>query len=304
MVLCALTVFGDFVEFTSELRGFLRLGHPSKLLLGKEAGFDTPGERYFLLGVKKRDLTDLLEVVLNGVSRRTGNRGRHHRNIVIVGALEHHGSSGKSFSSRAYSSEYLGAKGFDLPAIGDFIAVIIVIVIVDVALIGRVRRVFVVVVISAWSVDEILVFFVVTFVRCCSLGGFLRSRLLGRRSLRNLLGCGFLRSRLSRGLRRGLFSGRSFRGRLSGSLLGGRLGRRGLCSGFLCRSCLRSWLGSSLCRSLLRGRLSRSGLCSRLRSSFRRSLLRSWLGSGLSGSLLRGRLSRRGLCRRLLCGGG
>jgi len=65
VVLGAAAVLGDDLQLALELGG--ELVGVGQLVLGEQTGLDALGELDLLLGVEQRDLTDLLEVVLDGV---------------------------------------------------------------------------------------------------------------------------------------------------------------------------------------------------------------------------------------------
>ena len=72
VVLRLLAVLSEEVQFATLLGGH-RLGFVLELVLGVESGLNATGEVDLLLGVQQRYLADLLEVVLDRVSCRTGN---------------------------------------------------------------------------------------------------------------------------------------------------------------------------------------------------------------------------------------
>src|SRR5699024_4204680 len=80
------SVLGDPLQLTLVLAlDVLGLG---ELVLGEEAGLDPFGEFDLLGGVEQRDLTDLLQVVLDRIGRGTGGDDLLCRCVVVVGVGE------------------------------------------------------------------------------------------------------------------------------------------------------------------------------------------------------------------------
>jgi hypothetical protein len=73
VVLCVAAVVGDPLEFTARLGRHLVAR--AQLLFGEQASLDALGEIDLLVGIEERDLTALLELVLDGVC---GGACRHH----------------------------------------------------------------------------------------------------------------------------------------------------------------------------------------------------------------------------------
>lgn len=82
MVLGAAAVLGDDLQLALELRR--QLVGVGELVLGEQAGLDALGELDLLLGVEQRDLTDLLQVVLDGVGGGTGRGDLLRGRVVLV----------------------------------------------------------------------------------------------------------------------------------------------------------------------------------------------------------------------------
>lgn len=82
MVLGAAAVLGDDLQLALELRR--QLVGVGELVLGKQAGLDALGELDLLLSVEQRDLTDLLQVVLDGVGGGTGRGDLLRGRVVLV----------------------------------------------------------------------------------------------------------------------------------------------------------------------------------------------------------------------------
>lgn len=82
VVLGAAAVLGDDLQLALELRR--ELVGVGELVLGEQAGLDALGELDLLLGVEQRDLTDLLQVVLDGVGGGAGRGDLLRGRIVLV----------------------------------------------------------------------------------------------------------------------------------------------------------------------------------------------------------------------------
>jgi hypothetical protein len=98
-------VLGDPLQLSAERALLLGVGHLGELVLGEQAGLDAHGELDLFGGVQQRHLTDLLEVVLDRVSRRTGDGTGVDRDFVfIVDHRQHQRAAGQ----RLGGSEALG----------------------------------------------------------------------------------------------------------------------------------------------------------------------------------------------------
>ena len=83
MVLCLLTILGKDMKLTALARTQI-VGSSLQQFFGIQTSFDSTGKVNFLLCVKKRDLTDLLEIVLNRVSCCTRDSNLLNRFIGFI----------------------------------------------------------------------------------------------------------------------------------------------------------------------------------------------------------------------------
>ena len=269
VVLRLLTVLSEEVQLATLAAGHL-VSLVLQLVLGVEAGFDTPGEVHFLLRIQQRDLTDLLEVVLHRVSRCTGNRHLLDGFVGLIGigddeATLHVDTIVRTFTKCGALSElrilfvrFVLCIGFVVDGVGLEFGILKVLTSRLELYVNRVIE----------FLDDLLDdgFFLLLATARLLRGGLLRALPFGGGLLRRLLSSRLLRGRLLGGL-----CGTS-------SLLRGSLLRRGLLRGRLL---------------LLGGSVHRVDRASSLLGA--RSLLRGGLH-------LRGFLSRRGvLCRSARC---
>ena len=312
VVLRLLTVLSEEVQLATLAAGHL-VSLVLQLVLGVEAGFDTPGEVHFLLRIQQRDLTDLLEVVLHRVSRCTGNRHLLDGFVGLIGigddeATLHVNAIVRTFTKCGALSElrilfvrFILCIGFVVDGVGLELGVLKVLTNRLELHVNRVIE----------FLDDLLDdgFFLLLATARLLRGGLLRALPFGGGLLRRLLSSRLLRRHplggrccvggfLRRLLSRRLLGGRCCVGGFLRRLLSSRLLRRRLLGGLCGTSSLLH--GSLLRRGLLRGRLLLLG-GSVHRVDRASSLLgaRSLLRGGLH---LRGFLSRRGvLCRSARC---
>src|SRR4029453_11136104 len=75
------------------------------LFFSKQAGFDAKRQIDFLFSVQQGDLTDLLQVVLHGVSRSTGRHDLLDRGVVVIGVrVDESGSGGRCLVFAGYGA--------------------------------------------------------------------------------------------------------------------------------------------------------------------------------------------------------
>lgn len=84
MALRALTVTGDPLQVESELARLLGSGHRRQLLFGEETRLDAHRELDLFGRVQQRNLSDLLEVILDRVGRRAGDLRGVDRDVLVV----------------------------------------------------------------------------------------------------------------------------------------------------------------------------------------------------------------------------
>src|SRR5690606_39995587 len=84
VALAALPVTGGPLQVETQLAGLRGRAHRGELLLGEQARLDAHGELDLFGRVQQCDLSDLLQVVLDGVGRGTGDLRRVDRDIVLV----------------------------------------------------------------------------------------------------------------------------------------------------------------------------------------------------------------------------
>ena len=83
VVLGPAAVLGDPLQVHPHVAGQV-FADPGELLLGEQARLDPLGEVDLLLGVEQRDLADLLQVVLDRVRRRAGDRHLRGGKILVI----------------------------------------------------------------------------------------------------------------------------------------------------------------------------------------------------------------------------
>src|SRR5699024_2250838 len=84
VTLRTLTVTRDPLEFTTELLPLFSIRHLSEFVFGEQASLDAHRQLDLFGGVEQRNLADLLQVVLDGICRRTRDRGRVDRHLVFI----------------------------------------------------------------------------------------------------------------------------------------------------------------------------------------------------------------------------
>src|SRR5690606_11527527 len=89
------TVAHDPLQVETELRLLVGCGHFRQLLFCEQARLDTHSEVDLLCSVQQRNLTDLLQVVLDRVSRRTRDLRRVDGNVFLFRRRDHDGARGQ-----------------------------------------------------------------------------------------------------------------------------------------------------------------------------------------------------------------